>query len=875
MSELMLILSNELNFRSLYMRTFTFPKKKSLLLWHLLFRVVLRPHTVHCYLNKVLPEYFVRMLACLELPNLDFNELPIPKHHIQLIEKVVQQRLDAADASAGQPAHITASDIKITLQAFCDDPHMYYAKKRWLCNVLKVPKEKRQDPDYLSQLLETAVDQFLQELHANVRTGAPGSKHTLAVMALYHAILITWKKKNTGPMPMGPVFRMLANAEGNCRKQYLPQELCGEDVELAANRLPAYWMRMQKSSEQPVHDLSLPVASPPVMCWICGEGFMHNKAFFEHCSEAHGDYAEYRKRLFYRAQKDGFKALLPWVKRHMLESATFHLTYSIPGSCSLKWNHPEAFHVAKERCEVACVVCARKDWLESRFTVYLWRTADGASSYAELMHTDSGMSELLTSGEHLCFGNRDLIDKLLNTKRYSDNFDLIPQEHLYASSVLHPHDEAMSWLLHSRRVPLVADSRRVPSSSSAAQPATSSSSSAAQPVTPSSWSAAQPALRHKCAGVGDIDAVAHICYDCATCLCVEDKLIKMPRFALANAMWIGRQHPLLQNASLGLRLLLGLGRPCFRKLFLGAGRREDQESGTTGNHVLVSQGSPSLSDVLPPSSRQLSDSFVAVFGQDKEELSKCQVLSVSRSAYKILVEERVRVNHAFGRTTIDQQAVDSLPENGVPQVLMECGVQMEEVDKYSATRGGPGTVRDPLDATRDDDDDDASDEISDASSSDGHTENADKESPSSSVAPPASKKCELALNQFETPLGLDPTSTPDFVQHVAAFKAHLDLVQDAVKKMRTSEEQPGESSAERPADVDVQQSGAADVCNATAQAAAEEECYRAVVDLREVAQKLDKHQFQDKAKLLENVDNKAMFVTEKASGTYFIPWSVG
>ena len=48
--------------------------------------------------------------------------------------------------------------------------------------------------------------------------------------------------------------------------------------------------------------------------------------------------------------------------------------------------------------------------------------------------------------------------------------------------------------------------------------------------------------------------------------------------------------------------------------------------------------------------------------------------------------------------------------------------------------------------------------------------------------------------------------------------------------------------------------------SATAQAAAEEECFRAVVDLREIAQKLDKHKFQEKAKLLDCVDNKALFV---------------
>lgn len=163
--------------------------------------------------------------------------------------------------------------------------------------------------------------------------------------------------------------------------------------------------------------------------------------------------------------------------------------------------------------------------------------------------------------------------------------------------------------------------------------------------------------------------------------------------------------------------------------------------------------------------------------------------------------------------------------------------------------GASGTLRDPLDATRDSDGD-ASDEISDVSSSDGHTANADEKS-ASSAAQPASKKSELQMNQFETPLGLDPSSTPDFVQHVASFKAQLELVQDKVKNMRTA-----------------QHSG--DMSQVTAQAADEEECIRAVVDLREFAKKLDKHQFQEKAQLLDQVENKACFVTVTKFHTYFI-----
>lgn len=76
------------------------------------------------------------------------------------------------------------------------------------------------------------------------------------------------------------------------------------------------------------------------------------------------------------------------------------------------------------------------------------------------------------------------------------------------SSVLHPNDEGMSWLLHTRRVPMVPNSRKAPQSS-AEQPAAQSSASADQLIS-----------QHKCAGVGNIDEVAHICYDCATCLCV-------------------------------------------------------------------------------------------------------------------------------------------------------------------------------------------------------------------------------------------------------------------------------------------------------------------------------------------------------------------
>ena len=81
-----------------------------------------------------------------------------------------------------------------------------------------MPKEKQHDPDYLPQLFETAVNEFLEELHAHVRIDLPRSKHTLAVLALYYGILIAWKKKNTDPMRLSPVFPLDMDMGhcGNC-----------------------------------------------------------------------------------------------------------------------------------------------------------------------------------------------------------------------------------------------------------------------------------------------------------------------------------------------------------------------------------------------------------------------------------------------------------------------------------------------------------------------------------------------------------------------------------------------------------------------------------------------------------------------------------
>ena len=70
------------------------------------------------------------MLAKVELPQHRFVDLPTRHHHAELLEKVVQHRTNAAEASAAQPACITAGDVMEVLQELSSDPFSRHANTR-------------------------------------------------------------------------------------------------------------------------------------------------------------------------------------------------------------------------------------------------------------------------------------------------------------------------------------------------------------------------------------------------------------------------------------------------------------------------------------------------------------------------------------------------------------------------------------------------------------------------------------------------------------------------------------------------------------------------------------------------------------------------
>ena len=111
--------------------------------------------------------------------------------------------------------------------------------------------------EHIAELFNTATEDFFLHCQQHGITDTPLSKHTLATCTLFRLLLTAQKPAATRMFRFGPTLRLLANFKGECRKQYTPQDACGEDVELAANRLPAYFSRLAGSAEQPVPPLAM------------------------------------------------------------------------------------------------------------------------------------------------------------------------------------------------------------------------------------------------------------------------------------------------------------------------------------------------------------------------------------------------------------------------------------------------------------------------------------------------------------------------------------------------------------------------------------------------------------------------------------------
>ena len=227
------------------------------------------------------------------------------------------------------------------------------------------------------------------------------------------------------------------------------------------------------------------------------------------------------------------------------------------------------------RCRLACCVCARLDWAENLRRVHFWRQPDGAAARSFLCDADpqpiARTDEAAGGGEGEARVNRltqrQRAHELLAPARYHARWRFlrvgddgvsreggIPLAELEASAVRDPGPDGQLWLLHKKVFRMVRNSRGEL--------------------------------------VADANQKVPICVGCNAAL--SRKVPTMPKYALANDLWMGRLPPQLRDLSLGAKLLLPLARGIVRrfncKTDSGRWMPQDQRiKGFVGNVVAFPQ----------------------------------------------------------------------------------------------------------------------------------------------------------------------------------------------------------------------------------------------------------------------------------------------
>ena len=228
------------------------------------------------------------------------------------------------------------------------------------------------------------------------------------------------------------------------------------------------------------------------------------------------------------------------------------------------------------RAEAACVVCARKFWKHDLKQLVLFCDPDDG--------------DLTTPSDTVAKGSQSRMCDLLGVVRYGERWKHIVstdagKAELYSSAVSHP------------------------------------------------FLPEQKLLLHKAAWFGDPTSPQAACASCKQALMATPLL--MPRYALANDLWIGRCPPALQDLEAGTQKLLPLVRTCIQVTILqGSGLPpSERQRGLIGNSIFLPQASPSqVQRVLPPSADTLQEhvSFVLV-DADKQNLHRAPLLETSHS----------------------------------------------------------------------------------------------------------------------------------------------------------------------------------------------------------------------------------------------------
>ena len=112
-----------------------------------------------------------------------------------------------------------------------------------------------------------------------------------------------------------------------------------------------------------------PIISGPLVCHLCEDAtFMSDADFAAHKKLVHSGENEYCKRVLFLMEQSGSRPITGQEKRIMIQNFAYFQQFSRPGAKGNTFARiPE-----EPRCEAACALCQRKDFIEHRHKLNLF-----------------------------------------------------------------------------------------------------------------------------------------------------------------------------------------------------------------------------------------------------------------------------------------------------------------------------------------------------------------------------------------------------------------------------------------------------------------------------------------------------------------------
>jgi hypothetical protein len=160
-----------------------------------------------------------------------------------------------------------------------------------------------------------------------------------------------------------------------------------------------------------------------------------------------------------------------------------------------------------------------------------------------------------------------------------------------------------------------------------------------------------------------------ICMECWSSLTKE----KIPKFSVANKVWIGDVPPELQGLTIPEQRLIAVYRhnSCIVKLQSSFHSASTAQSALKGNCISFPQDIVNITASLPLELDDLCDClkiiFVGSHTPDKNQLKR--ILTVRKKKVSVALQWLKTNNSLYRNVTINQSAIDKLPNDDVPECL--------------------------------------------------------------------------------------------------------------------------------------------------------------------------------------------------------------